>query len=179
MRATAAQVIKNARVVEKMRRFAHPRGNRCAGPISQVKKMRRGGNRAFLEGNATTGAEANSMRGRQIRCAGRKIDAGEESLRGEKMRSSPGPGENDARMHPPTRKNNAQRVEKRPARCTRHQGRGRCPSEFLSITSSRRAIVCLYLVCMGPSLLSIGNQDRSLSKNFKPERILDRIRSAL
>ena len=131
-----------------MRRSAHPRRNRCAGPIPQVKKMRRGGNRPFLEGNATTGAEAKTMRGRQIRCAGRKNDAGEGPPREGKMRCPSGPGENDARVQPPTHKKNARRIERHPARCTRHQGRGRCPSEFLSNTSSRRAIVCLYPVRM-------------------------------
>ena len=89
------------------------------------------------------------MRGRQIRCAGRKNDAGEGPPREGKMRCPSGPGENDARVQPPTHKKNARRIERHPARCTRHQGRGRCPSEFLSNTSSRRAIVCLYPVRMG------------------------------
>ena len=94
------------------------------------------------------------------------------------MRGPSGPGENDARVQPPTHKKNARRIERHPARCTRHQGRGRCPSEFLSNTSSRRAIVCFYPVRMGlESCRSVAKkvafQDFQARENF-----VDRARRA-
>ena len=88
------------------------------------------------------------MRGRQIRCAGRKNDAGEGSPREGKMRGPSGPGENDARVQPPTHKKNARRVERRPARCTRHQGRGalpqRVPEQHEQPTRNRVPLSCAY-----------------------------------
>ena len=89
--------------------------------------MRRGRNRQFLMGNATTGAKTKSMRGRQNRCAGRKNDARATRPGEEKMRGAAGPEKNDAQMHPPTSEKNARRSEKRPARCTRHHGAGTLP----------------------------------------------------